>query len=156
MDEAQPDAQRLHFGDDDGREKGAGDGTHPADHHDDECIADHHQIEPEIGGLARHLQRAAKSGEESAKHEDNGEQHGLVDAERADHLAVLGGGADQPAEAGPRQHQVKQQQDERADRDQEKIVARKIAPENFDGAAQAGSAGPEQILRPPHDIARHR
>src|SRR5262245_46238239 len=95
-----PNAQRLHLGDDDGCEEGAGDRTHAADHDDDKGVADHDQIEPEIGGLTRHLQRAAEAGEEGAEHEHHGEQHGLVDAERADHLAVLRGGADQPAEAG--------------------------------------------------------
>jgi hypothetical protein len=136
------------------RQDGAGDRTHAADHYDDEGVADDDQVEPEIGGLARHLQRAAESGEEGAEHEHHGEQHGLVDAERADHLAVLRGRADQSPEAGLCQHQVKQQQDERTDDDQEKVVARKVAPENFDRAAQARSAGPEQVFGSPHVLRR--
>ena len=93
MNETDPDAQRLHLGDQDRRQEGAGDRAHAADHDDDEGVADHDQVEPQIGRLARDLQRAAEAGEEGAEREDHREQHGLIDAERTDHLAVLRGRA---------------------------------------------------------------
>src|SRR6266404_2296269 len=43
---------------------------------------------------------------------------------------------------------------ERTDDDQEKVVARKVAPENFDRAAQARSARPEQVFGSPHVLRR--
>src|SRR5262249_8808489 len=48
----------------------------------------------------------------------------------------------------------KQQQDERTDDDQEQVVARKVAPENFDRAAQARRARPEQVFGSPHVLRR--
>ena len=131
----------------------AADRAHAADHHDDECVADHDQVQRQIGRLARNLQRAAEAGQEGAEHEHDGEQHRLVDAERAHHFAILGGGADQPSEAGLRQHQMQQQQYDRADDDQEQVVAREIAPEDFDRAAQARRARPEQVLRSPDALS---
>ena len=154
IDHAEPDAQSLHLGDDDGRKERAADRAHAADHHDHECVADHDQVEPQIGRLARNLQGAAEAGQEGAEHEHDREQHRLVDAERAHHFAILGGGADQPSEAGLRQHQVEQQQYDRAHGDQEQVVAREIAPEDFDRAAQTRRPRPEQVLRSP-DVLSH-
>ena len=148
------DAQRLDLGDDDGGEIGAGDRAHAADHDDDEGVADDDQIGGEIGRLARDLQRAAEAGERRAEREHGGEQHRLIDAERADHLAVLRRGADQPAEARARQREMQRQQHQRADDDQEQIVARQPAAEDFDRAAQARRARPEQILRSPEPQRR--
>ena len=86
-----------------GGEIGAGDRAHAADHDDDEGVADGGQVHREIGRLARHLQRAAEAGERGAEREHGGEQHRLVDAERADHFAVLRRRAHQGAEARARQ-----------------------------------------------------
>ena len=113
---ADADAQRLDLGDDDGGEIGAGDRAHPAHHHDDEGIAEHGEVHGEVRRLARELQRAAEAGKERAAGEHDGEQHGLVDAERADHLAVLRGGPHEPAEAGPGEDEMQRDEDERADR----------------------------------------
>ena len=79
----------------------------------------------------------------------SGEQQRLVDAERADHLAVLRGGADQPAEARLGQHQMQQQQHDRPDDDQEQVVAREAAAEDLDRAAQARRARSEQVFGAP-------
>src|SRR5262249_21909693 len=152
MNKPDSETQRPALGDEDGTEEGSGDRSHAADHHHDEGIADNDEVETQIRRLARHLQRAAEPGEEGAEREDHGEQHGLVDAERAHHLAVLRGGADQPSEAGLRQHEIEQQQHDRADDDQEQVVARKVAPEDFDRAAQAGRARPEQVLGAPDPL----
>ncbi len=110
-------------------------------------IAD--QVGREIGRLARHLQRAAEAGERGAERKHGGEQHRLIDAERADHFAVLRRRAHQPAEARARQREMQRQQHQRADDDQEQVVARQLAAEHFDRAAQAGRARPEQIFRAP-------
>ena len=113
------------------------------------------EVEPQIGRLARHLQRAAEAGQEGAEREHDGEQQGLIDAERAHHLAILRGGADQAAEPGLGQHR-----DEGSSSttgpidDQEQVVARKVAAEDLDRAAQAGRARPEQVLGAP-DALRH-
>ena len=64
IDHADADADRLHLGDDDGGEIGAGDRAHAADHDDDEGVADRDQIGGEICRLARDLQRAAEAGEQ--------------------------------------------------------------------------------------------
>ncbi len=69
IDDADADADRFDLGDNDGGEIGAGDRAHAADHHDHEGIADRDQIGGEIGGLARHLQRAAEAGERGAERE---------------------------------------------------------------------------------------
>ena len=67
MNETDADAQRLDLGDEHGGEIGAGDRAHAADHHDDEGIADHREVDAEIGRLAGELQRAAEAGEERAR-----------------------------------------------------------------------------------------
>ena len=112
------------------------------------------QIHAEIGGLARDLQRAAEAGEQRAKRKDGGEQHRLIDAERAQHFAVFGGGAHQPAETRAREHRMQHDQHQRRNRDQENIVARHAPAENFNGAAQAGCARTEQVLRSPQPQRR--
>ena len=148
-DKPDADAQRLDLGHQYGRDVGADDRAHAADHHDDESIGDHRQVHAEIGRLARDLQRAAEAGEQRAEREYGGEQHRLIDAERAQHLAVFGGGAHQPAEARAREYEMQRDQHQRRDRDQENVVARHAPPENVDGAAQTGRPRAEQILGSP-------
>ncbi len=150
------DAKRLDLGDDDGGEIRAGDRAHAADHHHHECITDHGEIHRQIGRLACELQRAAKSGQERAAGEHRRKQQRLVDAERADHLAVLGGGADQAAETGLGQQQIDQQQHDRADNEQEQVIGREAPVEDFDRAAQSRRARPEQVLVAPDPHASRR
>ena len=146
---ADADADRLDLGDDDGGQVSPGDRAHAADHHHHEGVADRGEIGGEIGRLARHLQRAAEAGERGAEREHGGEQHGLIDAERADHLAVLRRRPHQPAEARAREREMQRQQHHRADKNQEQVVARQLAAEHFDRAAQARRARPEQVFRSP-------
>ena len=95
------------------------------------------------------MQRAAEAGESRAAGEHEREEQRLVDAERTDHLAVLRGGADQPAEARLGENEVQADQHDRPGGDQEQVVAREAAIENFDRAAQARRPRSEQILVAP-------
>jgi len=146
---AQPDAHGLDLGDEQRGHVRAGQRAHAADHHDDEGGADGVQVHLQRGGFARQLQRAAQAREQRAEREHGGEEPGLVDAERADHLAVLRGGAHQRAEARAREQQPHEAEHQRADDDQEQVVGRKLAPEDFDRALQARRARAEQFVRAP-------
>ena len=148
--DADADAQRLDLGDDDGGEIRAADRAHAADHDDNERVADHGEVHQQVGRLAGDLHGAAEAGEECAERKDGREQHGLIDAERADHLPVLGRGAHEPPEAGAGEREVECDQHDRAHRDQEQVVARKPPAEDIDRAPQARSARTEQIFRSPY------
>ncbi len=99
IDDTHGDTQGLHFRDDHRCEIGAGDRAHAADNHHNEGVADGDQVGGKIGGLARDLQRSAKSGECCAKRKYRGKQNCLIDPQRADHFAVLCRRAHQAAEA---------------------------------------------------------
>ena len=116
---ADADANGFDFGDDDGGEIGPADRAHAAHHHHHEGVADRHQVGGEIGRLARDLQRTAEPGERRAERKYGGEQHRLIDTERADHLAVLRRRPHQPAEARSRQREMQGQQHQRTDENQE-------------------------------------
>ena len=104
---------------------------------------------PRLRRLARQLQRAAEPGEERAEREDGGEQQRLVDAERADHLAVLRRRADQHAEAGARQHPPQQPQHQRPDDDQHQVVLREGAvPRISTEPRNPGARGPSRSSLP--------
>ena len=96
---ADADAERLGDADQDGGEERAAEAAQAADDGDHEGVGDDGEIEIEVGRLARDLQRAAQPGQHGADEEHRGEELGLVDAERAHHLAVLGGRAHQRAPA---------------------------------------------------------
>jgi hypothetical protein len=104
-------------------------------------------IQREVRRLARQLQGAPQAGQHRAQGEYRGEEPGLVDAQRADHLAVLGGGTDQRAPAAAVQQQPQQAQHHRADGDQQQVVAWK--------GARPGSA-PRRPCRAPSDPAGPR
>ena len=148
-DQPNADAQRLDLGDEHGGDIRSDNRAHAADHDHDEGIGDHREIHAEIRRLAGELQRAAKPGEQRAQGKDSGEQDRLIDAERAEHLAIFGRGANQTAETGPREYGVQHAQHQRRDDDQEGVVTRQLPPEDLDSAAQTRRARPEQILRPP-------
>ena len=103
----------------------------------------------QVHALPRQLQRAAQTREQAAEEEHAGEHHALVDAERADHLAVLGRGADQRAPAGAVEQQPQQAEHHRADADQEQLIEREAQPEDVGAAAQPGRAWAQQVLRAP-------
>ena len=102
---ADADAEGLGDADQDGGQERAADAAQPAHDGDHEGVGDDGEIEIEVGGLARDLQRAAQAGQHGAGEEHRGEELGLIDAERAHHLAVLGGRPHQraPARAGEQQ-----------------------------------------------------
>jgi hypothetical protein len=102
---ANPDADGLEFGDQQRGYIGAGDRSHAAHNHDDEGRADGMQIHFQVSRFARKLQRAAQASQHGPQREHGREQPSLIDAQSADHLAVLGGGAHQRAPAGARQQQ---------------------------------------------------
>jgi hypothetical protein len=157
--DADADAERLDLGDEHSGQVSTGDRAHAADHDDHESVADHGEVHQQVGRLARDLQCAAEPGEEGAEREHGGEQDSLVDAERADHLAVLRGGAHQPAEPRLGERDVKDREHDRAERDEQEVVARKTAAEDLDRAAQAGRARAEQVLRSPqpqHRVVDHQ
>ena len=113
----------------------------------------------QVHRLARELQGAAERGKAGAEGEDRGEEQALVDAERADHLAVLRRGAHQRAPARLLEQEPEQAEHDRPDDDQEELVAREAAAHQHDEALEAGRARPELVLRPPdaeRDVLHHQ
>ena len=149
LGDAEADAERLGHADQDGGEERAAQAAQAADHGDDEGVGDDRQVEVEIGGLARDLQRAAQPRQHRADEEHRGEQLGLVDAQRADHLAVLSRGAHQRAPARAGEQQPEQAEHHRADHDQQQVVDRDALAQDLDRHGEAGRARTDQILRTP-------
>jgi hypothetical protein len=131
------------------REEGARDAAHAADHHHHESVGDRREVERQLRGLARDLERAGEPRERRAQREHPGEQPFLVDAQRGGHIAILGRGADQPAPAGAVQQQPKRPHHRRADRDQREVVFRERRSQDLDRAAQPRRARSEQVFRSP-------
>ena len=159
VDGADADAEGFRDADQDGGEEGAADAAQAADHGDDEGVGDDGKVELEIGGLARDLQRAAQARQHRADEEHRGEEPGLVDAERAHHLAVLGRGAHQRAPARARQQQPHGQQHDRADGDQQQVVGGNAAAQDLDRHGEAGRARADQVLGAPgeeRDVLDHQ
>ncbi len=149
LDHAERGAQRLHLGDQHGGQIRSRYRAHAADHHDDKGVAQHREVEREIGRLARHLQRAAEARYAGAEREHGGEQQRLVDAERRHHLAILSRCADQPAEAGAGEHQIEAEEHRRPGQGEEDVVFRQPPPEQLDRSGQPRRAGTQNVLRPP-------
>ena len=101
--------------------------------------------------VARQLERAAERGQAGAEREHRGEQPGLVDAERADHLAVLGRGAHQDAPAGAPEQPGERAEHGRAEGDQHQLVLRETLAEDRDRAGEARRPRPDLVLRSPDD-----
>ena len=146
---ADADTEGLGDADDDGRQERAADAAEPAHHRDDEGVGDDREIELEVGGFARDLQRPAQPRQHGAHEEHRGEELGLVDAQRPHHLAILGGRPHQrpPARAGEQQPQDAQH--DRADGDQQQVVGRDALAQEFDGHPETRCARPDQILGAP-------
>ena len=149
LDRPDPDAERLDLADQQRGEERARDAAHAADDDDDERVRDRAEVEEELRRLARNLQRAAEAGEQRPEREHAGEEPFLVHAERADHLAVLGGRPDQRAPAGAVEEEPERAEHERPDRDQEEVVLRERDAEDVDRAAEARRPRPEQVLGAP-------
>ena len=94
-----------------------------ADDDDDEGEDEDFLAHADLRLVDRRHQHAGKPGEHRANAEHGCEQQPDIDAERADHLAVRGAGADQHAESGPRDQPVQAECDETADDDDEHAVA---------------------------------
>ena len=153
------DAEGVDDADQHGGEIGAGDAAEPADDHDDEGLRDHREVHVQVHRLARELQRAAERGEAGAEGEDRGEEQALVDAERADHLAVLRRGPHQRAPARLLEQEPEQAEHDRPDHDQEELIGREAAAHQHDKALEAGRARAELVLRPPdaeRDVLHHQ
>ncbi len=137
-----------------GGEIGAGDAAEPADDDHDEGLRDHRQVHVQRHRLARQLQRATQAGEHRTEGEDRGEEQALVDAERADHLAVLRRGPHQRAPARLLEQKPQDQKHHRPDRDEEQLIGREAVAEDHDEALEAGRTRADLVLRPP-DRQRH-
>ena len=110
-------------------------------------------------GIARDLQRAAERGEKDAECEHAGEQPFLIDTECGHHVAVLRRRAHQNAPAGALEQQPENAEHDRAERDQEQIIARDVLAEEIDRAPETRRATAEQIARAPdhdHEILDHQ
>ena len=153
------DAERVELGDQHRRDEGADDAAEAADHDDDEDLDDDAQIHRVMHGIARDLERAAERGEEDAEREHAGEQPFLIDAERRDHVAVLRRRAHQHAPARALEQQPENAEHDRAEHDQEQIIARDVLAEEIDRALEARRAAAEQIVGSPdqhHEILDHQ
>ena len=152
-------AEHVEHGDDDRGEVGARQRSHAADHDHHEDRRQDVEVHQQVRAPARQLQRPAQSRERRAEREDPGEEPGLVDAERADHLAVLGRRAHEHADPRPRDQPPERERDHGRDRDEHDVVFRDRLAQDAPDAAQARRAGSEQVLRPPdhqHEVLDHQ
>ncbi len=94
-DAADTDAESLGDADDHRRQEGTADAAQPAHDGDHEGIGDDGEVEFEVGRFARDLERATQPRQHGADEEDGREELGLIDTQRAHHLAILRGGAHQ-------------------------------------------------------------
>ena len=142
-------AQRLDFGNQQCGHVSTRDAAHAAHHHHHEGVANGEQIQVERGRLTRQLQRAAQAGQHGAQCKHAGEQPGLVDAQRAHHLAVLGGGAHQRAPARAGEQQPQQTQHHRAHHDQQQVIGGKAPAQDVHAALQPRRTRAQQIFGTP-------
>ena len=149
LDLAEADAEGFHEPDDERCDERARDRAQPADHRDDERLRDYRKVHPEIGRLARQLQRAGEPGERRAEEEDAREQPRLIDAERLRHHPVLSRRAHQHAPTRSPGEPPQQQENGGSDDDQQRVVLREHAARDLDRTLEAGCARPEQIFRSP-------
>ena len=148
------DAEGVELADDEGGEERARDRAHAADDGDDEGLGDDVEVHMRDRRRLRDLQRAAEAGQERAEEQRAGEQQRLVDAERADHLAVLRRGAHQDAEAGLVHEQPEQPEHDRAGGDQHELVGREAPAEDLDRRAKPGARGPRMSCGPKTRMTR--
>ena len=95
------------------------------------------------------MQGAAQTGQKGTQRKHRREQPGLVDAQRADHVTVLRGGAHQRAPARLSQQQPQQTQHHRARHNQKEVIRRKLPTQNRHRTGESGRAGPEQFFGAP-------
>ena len=147
-----PDPESGQLADQERGQKRAGDAAETPDHDHDENIDDDAQVHVVGHGIPRQLQGAAERREPCAEREHRGEQPGLIDAQRPDHLPILGGGAHENPPTGAAKQQVQRAEHGGPERDQDDLVLGKPLAEDRDRAGKARRPRPEEILRPPdHD-----
>ncbi|MNV24002.1 hypothetical protein D3C71_1150450 [compost metagenome] len=146
---AQPDADGLDFGDQQGRDISARNGAHAAHHDHHKRCADGVEVHLQRGGFARQLQRTAQARQQRAQSKHRREQPGLVHAQGADHFAVLRSSAHQRAPACAGEQQPQEAQHHRAHDDQKQVIRRELPPQDVDRARQPRRARAQQFFRPP-------
>jgi hypothetical protein len=118
------DAEGLELADDERGHKGAGHAAHAADDGDDESLGDDVEVHARGRGGFWNLQGATEPGQEGAEEEGAGEEERLVDAERADHVAVLRRGAHEDSEARPPEQHPQSAEHDRTGGDEDELVGR--------------------------------
>ena len=108
IDHAQPNAHGLDFGDQQRRHIGTWNRSHATHNHHHKRCADDVQIHFQIRRFTRQLQGPAQTGQQRAQSEHSGKQPGLIDAQGADHLAILRCRPHQGAQAGTGEQQPQQ------------------------------------------------
>ena len=122
---------------------------HTADDHDHKDRPDDTEIHQQISTAFGQLQRAAKPCKRTAQKEDARKQPSLIDAKGTDHLAVLGGGAHQGADAGFRDQVPQGEGDKGRDDDQRDVILRYGFAHDADHPFEPRRARPQQIGRSP-------
>ena len=120
-----------------------------ADHHHDERLDDDIDVHARHDAAHRRDQRAAEAGKERARHEHQRVELADVGAERGEHLAVVGRGADHAAGAGAAEQQPARHRQRRPERDDEQIVVRDDDAEELEPAREAWRTRDAELLRAP-------
>ena len=107
-----------------GGDEGAADRADAADDDDDEGQDQDVLAHADLHGEDRRLHHAGEAGERGAEAEHQRVEQLDVDAERADHLAIGGAGADQHADARAHHQDVEQQRDRERRQDDDQAIER--------------------------------
>ena len=96
------------------------------------------------------MQGTAQPGQCRADEEDQREQSCLIDTEGAQHVAIIGCGADKYTKARTVEQQPQAQQNQRGQHDQEQVVAGQAPAEHTDAAIKQRRTRAEQFGRSPY------
>src|SRR5207244_10867900 len=99
-------------------------------------------------------QGTAQAAQERSQHEHPRVERVDVDPERAERLAVEGGGPDEAARARVLQHEPEGECDARPQYDDEQVVLGDGSAEEREGAAELGWPAHRFLLRTPEDLRR--
>ncbi len=97
------------------------------------------------------MQRTAEPGQRRTKCENPGKEPGLVDAERTDHLTILGRSADQNTHTGAGHEIPEAHGDQGRDCQKGKVVFRDRLAHHPENPSHPGGARPEEVVRSPDD-----
>ena len=131
------DAEGEHLPEDERAEERAPERAEAADHHHDERLDDDVDVHAGHDAAHRRDQRAAEAGEERAGHEHQRVELADIGAERGEHLAVVGRGADHAAGAGAAEQQPAGDRERRPEQDDEQVVVRNDDAEDLEAAGEA-------------------